>query len=299
MTDFLVSISGWLGEFLLNFFDFVFFLAFLLCLFICLGHAFGYSILSGKAQRSLGLVFLCVLASIILFPTVVFYYMMDIKQGYSLSQTYSMILDANEVTKATFFSIAISAALPALLIGYWMNPSLDLPDIKKIAEEKASGLLERWKERTLYDQERKTSELEQRSQQIKAEEKSLKEFEIKLREYSRELSEQHTELDSEKAKAQNMIAQAEAAIKESEIRVEELSKSNLQLKNQIQRLIPKSRQYSEMKNFVLTHMSKEEDRQTFLQWDKKCLEDVSEEIRKNRKRKKAWQEIKIQNSPED
>lgn len=70
-----------------------------------------------------------------------------------------------------------------------------------------------------------------------------------------------------------MIAQAEAAIKESEIRVEELSKSNLQLKNQIQRLIPKSRQYSEMKNFVLTHMSKEEDRQTFLQWDKKCLED--------------------------
>ena len=254
MTDFLVSIAGWLGEFLLNFFDFVFFLAFLLCLFICLGHAFGYSILSGKAQRSLGLVFLCVLASIILFPTVVFYYMMDIKQGYSLSQTYSMILDANEVTKATFFSIAISAALPALLIGYWMNPSLDLPDIKKIAEEKASGLLERWKERTLYDQERKTSELEQRSQQIKAEEKSLKEFEIKLREYSRELSEQHTELDSEKAKAQNMIAQAEAAIKESEIRVEELSKSNLQLKNQIQRLIPKSRQYSEMKNFVLTHM---------------------------------------------
>ena len=154
MTDFLVSIAGWLGEFLLNFFDFVFFLAFLLCLFICLGHAFGYSILSGKAQRSLGLVFLCVLASIILFPTVVFYYMMDIKQGYSLSQTYSMILDANEVTKATFFSIAISAALPALLIGYWMNPSLDLPDIKKIAEEKASGLLERWKERTLYDQER-------------------------------------------------------------------------------------------------------------------------------------------------
>lgn len=295
MTDFLVSIAGWLGEFLLNFFDFVFFLAFLLCLFICLGHAFGYSILSGKAQRSLGLVFLCVLASIILFPTVVFYYMMDIKQGYSLSQTYSMILDANEVTKATFFSIAISAALPALLIGYWMNPSLDLPDIKKIAEEKASGLLERWKERTLYD----PSELEQRSQQIKAEEKSLKEFEIKLREYSRELSEQHTELDSEKAKAQNMIAQAEAAIKESEIRVEELSKSNLQLKNQIQRLIPKSRQYSEMKNFVLTHMSKEEDRQTFLQWDKKCLEDVSEEIRKNRKRKKAWQEIKIQNSPED
>ena len=125
MTDFLVSIAGWLGEFLLNFFDFVFFLAFLLCLFICLGHAFGYSILSGKAQRSLGLVFLCVLASIILFPTVVFYYMMDIKQGYSLSQTYSMILDANEVTKATFFSIAISAALPALLIGYWMNPSLD------------------------------------------------------------------------------------------------------------------------------------------------------------------------------
>ena len=215
-----------------------------------------------------------------------------------MSQTYSMILDANEVTKATFFSIAISAALPALLIGYWMNPSLDLPDIKKIAEEKASGLLERWKERTLYDQERKTSEIEQRSQQIKAEEKSLKEFEIKLREYSRELSEQHTELDSEKAKAQNMIAQAEAAIKESEIRVEELSKSNLQLKNQIQRLIPKSRQYSEMKNFVLTHMSKEEDRQTFLQWDKKCLEDVSEEIRKNRKRKKAWQEIKIQNSPD-
>ena len=57
MTDFLVSIAGWLGEFLLNFFDFVFFLAFLLCLFICLGHAFGYSILSGKAQRSLGLVF--------------------------------------------------------------------------------------------------------------------------------------------------------------------------------------------------------------------------------------------------
>lgn len=109
--------------------------------------------------------------------------------------------------------------------------------------------MERWKERTLYDQERKTSELEQRSQQIKAEEKSLKEFEIKLREYSRELSEQHTELDSEKAKAQNMIAQAEAAIKESEIRVEELSKSNLQLKNQIQRLIPKSRQYSENEEF--------------------------------------------------
>ena len=54
-----------------------------------------------------------------------------------------------------------------------MNPSLDLPDIKKIAEEKASGLLERWKERTLYDQERKTSELEQRSQQIKAEEKVI------------------------------------------------------------------------------------------------------------------------------
>ena len=72
MTDFLVSIAGWLGEFLLNIFDFVFFLAFLLCLFICLGHAFGYSILSGKAQRSLGLVFLCVLASIILFPTVDF-----------------------------------------------------------------------------------------------------------------------------------------------------------------------------------------------------------------------------------
>lgn len=124
MTDFLVSIAGWLGEFLLNFFDFLFFLAFLLGLFISLGHAFGYSILSGKAQRSLGLVFLCVLASIVLFPTVVFYYMMDIKQGYSLSQTYSMILGANEVTKATFFSIAISAALPALLIGYWMNQAL-------------------------------------------------------------------------------------------------------------------------------------------------------------------------------
>lgn len=53
MTDLLVSIAGWLGQFLLNFFDFVFFLAFLLCLFICLGHAFGYSVLSGKAQRSL------------------------------------------------------------------------------------------------------------------------------------------------------------------------------------------------------------------------------------------------------
>ena len=39
-----------------------------------------------------------------------------------------------------------------------------------------------------------------------------------------------------------MIAQAEAAIKESEIRVEELSKSNLQLKNQIQSKIPKTRQ---------------------------------------------------------
>lgn len=54
-----------------------------------------------------------------------------------------------------------------------------------------------------------------------------------------------------------------------------------------------------MKNFILSHMSKEEDRQNFLQWDKQCLEDISEEIRKNRKRKKAWQEIKIQNSPED
>jgi hypothetical protein len=180
-----------------------------------------------------------------------------------------------------------------------MNPSLDLPDIKKIAEEKASGLLENWKKRTLYEQERKASELEQRSQQIKAEEKSLKEFEIKLREYSRELSEQHTELNSEKAKAQNMIAQAEAAIKESEIRVEELSKSNLQLKNQIQRLIPKSRQYSEMKNFILNNMPKEEDRKNFLQWDKQSLKDISEEIRKNRKRKNAWQEIKIQNSPGD
>ena len=127
----------------------------------------------------------------------------------------------------------------------------------------------------------------------------MKEFELKLREYSRELSEQHTELDSEKAKAQSMIAQAEAAIKESEIRVEELSRSNLQLKNQIQRLIPKSRQYSEMKNFILSNMPKEEDRQNFLQWDKQCLEDISEEIRKNRKRKKAWQEIKIENSQKD
>lgn len=210
MTDLLVSIAGWLGKFLLNFFDFVFFL----------GHAFGYSVLSGKAQRSFGLVFLCVLASIILFPTVIFYYMMDIKQGYSLSQTYSMILDANEVTKATFFSFAISATLPALPIGYWMNPSLDLPDIKKIAEEKTSGLLENWKKQKLYEQERKTSELEQRSQQIKAEEKSLKEFEIRLREYSRELSEQQTELNSEKAKAKNMIAQAEAAIKESDSKID-------------------------------------------------------------------------------
>ena len=96
-----------------------------------------------------------------------------------------------------------------------------------------------------------------------------------------------------------MIAQAEAAIKESEIRVEELSKSNLQLKNQIQRLIPKSRQYSEMKNFILNNMPKEEERKNFLQWDKQSLKDIYEEIRKNRKRKNTWKEIKIQNSPED
>lgn len=299
MTDLFISIAGWLGESLLNFFDFLFFLAFLLFLFICLGHAFGYSILSGKAQRSLGLVFLCVLASILIFPAVVFYYMMDIKQGYSLGETYSMILNANEITKTTFFSFAISAAIPALLIGYWMSPSLDLPDIKKLAEEKASGLLEHWKKRTLYEQERKKTELEQRSAQLEAEEKSLREFEMKLRDYSSELSAQHTELEAEKAKARDSIEQAQAAIKESETRVKELSKSNLQLKSQIQRLIPKSRQYSEMKNFILSHMPKEEDRQNFLQWDKQCLEDISKDIRQNRKRKKAWQEIKISNSPKE
>ena len=47
-----------------------------------------------------------------------------------------------------------------------------------------------------------------------------------------------------------------------------------------------------MKNFVLTHMSKEEDRQTFLQWDKKCLEDVSEEIRKNENGRKRGKKLK-------
>lgn len=174
-----------------------------------------------------------------------------------------------------------------------MNPGLDLPDIKKIAEEKASGLLEHWKKQTLYEQEQKTSELKRRSKQIEDEEKSLKEFEIRLREYSRELAEQRTELESEKEKAQKIIAQPKAAIKESETRIKELSKNNLQLKNQIQRLIPKSRQYSEMKNFILSHMSKEDDRQKFLQWDKQCLEDISRDIRKSRKRKKVWQEIKI------
>lgn len=292
MMDLFVAIAGWLGEFLLNFFDFIFFLIFLLVLFACLGGGFGFSILSGKVQKSWGSVFLCVLGSITLLPAAVFYCTMVIGQGYTMSEIYSMITSADKTAKLVFFSLILSSALPALLIGYWMNPVLDLPEIQKIAEDKASGLLERWKINTLYEQEKKEAELEQKSKQLKAKENSLRELDTKLRDYSRELAKQRTELEAEKKKAQTIIVQAKNAIKESEIRVEELSKSNLQLKNQIQRLIPKSRQYPAVRKVALRYLP-ENLHEKFNKWDKERLCLIAKSLKNSRTKKEAWEKIKL------
>lgn len=298
MIDFLLSAAGWLGEALLSIFDFLFFVAFLLALFYCLGCGFGLSIYSKKPAKSYSLFFFCTLASIVLFPLIILYCTMVIGLGYPVSDALSLVFNADKTTKFVFTAIALSVALPALLIGYWMNPGLDLPDIQKLADKKASELLEDWKEREQYEQKRKEVEIEQRSQQIEVQEKSLKNFETKLREMSQELVKQRKDLEHERKKAQAMIARAEAAIKQSESRVEELSNSNLQLKNQLQRLIPKSRQYPAVRKVVLRYLP-EDKHESFIAWDKNRIKAIEKSLRDKRNRNKPWEKIKLPDWEDD
>lgn len=274
-------------DFFYNFFDLSTLVPFLMSAVPALGLVFLVLLEKGAVKALLNSerrfakqkFFSCFLGAAIALPLFIFSFSFLFVEDVGFSGLLNTLSNLDSTSKKLFLTGWLAASTSALAIGLLLSPAMVGRETEKIAEEKVVHFLEKMR----VDLEQKARDLEVRAGDLKN--------------WSEHLDRQKEESLQRLVSAQRKMDQlriaekdSAAALKAAEERVEAVSQSNLRLKCQIQRILPKSRLHDEVLKVALQYIPNDK-KNAFIRWNKESLESISKELRNARRKNEPWQKV--------